>query len=240
VELVKLYCAGLFPWSHCAVELAVTVVSHKVDSFHTLSLFLVKMGTNQSYLFVLLLASLSTSCTSDCPNTELYWPFVKHYHKCAKLYIMLETALLANPENLYKLQDSFFPSSSSEPIYARVTFVLNKHHQHPTCWTSSVLLKSLDPSVLTFLQIQLLNLIFESEEPSTEVMNINSAELFFNLTVNLTVSDYSHYTINAVLQELTTWVSTIECWIKLASFPGLPRLRFLIACSMQKLSQKAW
>ena len=27
---------------------------------------------------------------------------------------------------------------------------------------------------------------------------------------------------------------------KLASFPGLPRLRFLIACSMQKLSQKAW
>ena len=26
----------------------------------------------------------------------------------------------------------------------------------------------------------------------------------------------------------------------LASFPGLPWLRFLIACSMQKLSQKAW
>ena len=28
--------------------------------------------------------------------------------------------------------------------------------------------------------------------------------------------------------------------LALASFPGLPRLRFLIACSMQKLSQKAW
>ena len=28
-------------------------------------------------------------------------------------------------------------------------------------------------------------------------------------------------------------------WVCVASFPGLPRLRFLIACSMQKLSQKA-
>ena len=33
-----------------------------------------------------------------------------------------------------------------------------------------------------------------------------------------------------------------ECtlYIYLASFPGLPRLQFLIACSMQKRSQKAW
>ena len=123
---------------------------------------------------------------------------------------MLETALLANPENLYQLQDSFFPSFSSEPIYAGVMFVLNKHHHHSTCWTSSVLLKSLDPTVLTFLQIQLLNLIFESEEPSTEVININDAELFFNLTINSTVSDYSRY-INSTLQELTSWVSILEC-----------------------------
>ena len=31
----------------------------------------------------------------------------------------------------------------------------------------------------------------------------------------------------------------VETALELASFPGLPRLRFLIACSMQKLSQKA-
>ena len=185
-------------------------MSYKVDSFHTLSLFLVKMGTNQSYLFLLLLASLSTSCTSDCPTLHPYSE--PPYHKCAKLYNMLETALLANPENLYKLQDFFFPSSSSEPIYAQVTFTLNEHHHHSTCWTSSVLLKSLDPSVLSYLQIQLLNLLFELEDPFTELMYINDVELFFNLMVNFTVSDYSRY-INSTLQELTSWVSTLECWV---------------------------
>ena len=180
---------------------------HKLDN--TFFLFLVKMRTNQSYLFVLLLASLSTSCTSDCPTPDYYQPFpffVKRYHECAKLYIMLETALLANPENLYLLQDIFFPSSSSEPIYALVTFALNEH-QHQTCWTSSVLLKSLDPSVLSYLQIQFLHVLFELENPSTRF-----AQLFFNLTVNSTVSDYSHY-INSTLQELTSWVSILECWV---------------------------
>ena len=36
MELVKSYCTSLVSWSvlsHCAVELAVTVVSYKVDSF---------------------------------------------------------------------------------------------------------------------------------------------------------------------------------------------------------------
>ena len=183
--------------------------------FRTLFLFLVKMGTNQSYLFVLLLASLSASCTSDCFNTDPYWRFhVKHYHMCAKLYIMLETALLANPENLYQLQDSFFPSSSSEPIYAGVTFVLNKHHHYSTCWTSSVLLKSLDPTVLTFLQTEFLNILFQLEDPSNPFTGwtyFNDVELFFNLTVNFTVSDYSRYIINSTLQELTSWVSILDC-----------------------------
>ena len=180
--------------------------------FHTLFLFLVKMGINQSYLFVLLLASLSTSCTSDCPTLHPYSEPL--YHECAKLYIMLETALLANPENLYKLQNFFFPSSSSEPIYVLVTFALNEHH-HSTCWTSSVLLKSLDPSVLSYLQIQFLNVLFELEDlsnPSNGLMYLNNVELFFNLTVNFTVSDYSLY-INSTLQELTSWVSISECWV---------------------------
>ena len=32
----------------------------------------------------------------------------------------------------------------------------------------------------------------------------------------------------------------VASYPSLALFPGLPRLRFLIACSMQKQSQKAW
>ena len=200
--------------SHCAVELVVTVVSHKLDkldSFHTLFLFLVKMGTNKSYLFLLLLASLSTSCTSDCPNPEPY--FEMGYHKCAKLYIMLEKALRANPENLYQLQENFFPSSSLEPIYARVKFQLNEHHHHRTCWTSSVLLKSVAPSVLSNLQIELLNILTVDSAPGLFPGFYFSTKLFFNLTVNSNLSDYSPDTINAVLQELTTWVSILECWI---------------------------
>ena len=171
------------------------------------------MGTNQSYLFVLLLASLSTSCTSDCPALYPYSELL--YHKCAEFYIMLETALLANPENLYKLQDFFFPSSSPEPIYALVTFALNKHHHNSTCWTSSVLLKSLDPNVLRYLQTEFLNVLFGLEDPSNPSTGLtynNYAYLFFNLTVNSTMSDYSHY-INSTLQELTSWVSILECWV---------------------------
>ena len=212
-------------------------MSHKVDSFHTLFLFLVKMRTNQSYLFLLLLASLSTSCTSDCPNPEPYW-HVKRYHECAKLYIMLETALLANPENLYQLQDSFFPSSSSEPIYAGVTFTLNEHHHHSTCWTSSVLLKSLDPTVLTFLQTEFLNVLFELEDPSNPsngLMYFFDVQLFFNLTVNSTVSDYSRYIITSTLQELTSWVSILDHLVFMATKQSSYHSR--LTCSQPPLLQ---
>ena len=122
---------------------------------------------------------------------------------------MLEAALLANPENLYQLQDCFFPSFSSEPIYVPVTFSLNKRSNN-TCWTSSVLLKSVDPTVLGILQLELLNILLE--ELSSGPL-FNGAELFFNLTVNSTVHDNPYYQIVPVLQELTSWVSTFVCWI---------------------------
>lgn len=173
--------------------------------FHRLFLFLVKIGTNQIYLFVLLFASLSASCTSDCPNT---WPYSERpFRKCAKLYIMLETALLANPENLYQLQTCFFPSSGLEPTYVPVTFKLNKHFYY-TCWTSSVLLKSVDPSVLGFLQLQLLNTLLATEDFSAGSVFFG---LFFNLTVNSTVHDNPYYQIISLLQELTSWVSIFGC-----------------------------
>ena len=168
------------------------------------------MGTNQIYLCVLLLASLSASCTSDCLNLDPYSE--RHSHKCAELYSMLETALLASPENLYKLQSCFFPSSSSEPIYVQVTLALNKRF-HYTCWTSSVLLKSVDPSVLSFLQLQLLNVLLATEDPSANFLTVsvyNEVDVSLNLMVNSTLSDYSPKIINAVLQELTSWVSILE------------------------------
>ena len=166
------------------------------------------MGTNQIYLFVLLLASLSASCTSDCLNLEPYSE--RPFRKCAKLYIMLEKALLANPENLYQLQTCFFPSYGSEPTYVQVTFALNKRFYY-TCWTSSVLLKSVDPSVLSVLQLELLNLLLATEDISSGPPFFSDAGLFFNLTVNSTVHDNPHYQIIPILQELTSWVSIFEC-----------------------------
>ena len=172
------------------------------------------MGTNQIYLFVLLLASLSASCTSDCLNLKPHSE--RHSHKCAKLYNMLKRALLASPENLYQLQSYFFPSSSSEPIYVQVMFALNKR-SHYTCWTSSVLLKSVEPTVLSDLQLELLNILLATEDPSANFLTVplyNEVHVSLNLTVNSTLSDYSPNITNAVLQELTSWVSILECWIQ--------------------------
>ena len=120
--------------------------------------FLVKMEINQSYLFVFLLASLSASCTSDCPTTEFYGPA---YRQCTKLYDIFEAALIENRENLFKLHDNLFPSSSSEPPYAVVTFLF-RHGEVQTCWTSSVLLRSVDPIILASLQLRLLNVLLQT------------------------------------------------------------------------------
>ena len=170
--------------------------------------FLVKMGSSQRYLFTLLLASLSASCTSDCPTPGSH--FEQPFRKCAELYNMIETALLVNPENLYQLQSCFFPSSSSEPIYVQVTFVLNKRFYY-TCWTSSVLLKSVDPTVLSYLQLVLLNVLLATVDLSSGPTFFYDAKLFFNLTVNSTVHDNPHYKITSILQELTSWVSIFVC-----------------------------
>ena len=43
-----------------------------------------------------------------------------------------------------------------------------------------------------------------------------------------------------VVKVSSGWNKTETRGVGVASFPGLPRLRFLIACSMQKRSQKAW
>ena len=171
-----------------------------------------KMEINQGYLFVLLLASLSASCTSDCPTTESNGQPL--YDKCAKLYSILERALLENPGNLYQLSDTLLPNYGLEPTYALVNFNLyklndsgsNLYYSNSTCWTSSGLLRSVNPSVLASLQQLMISALLS---PTGFLGLTGLYDLSLNLKVNLTESDYPDFnaTINAVLQELTPWVS---------------------------------
>ena len=177
------------------------------------------MRINQGYLFVFLLASLSPSYTSGCPIKEPYGQPL--YDKCAKLYNILEAGLLENLTNLYQLHDSFFPSSSSEPIYARVTYNLKRgfddhdcnnyysNGYYCTCWTSSVLLRSVNPGALTALQLQLLNVLLETVGVSDLTANYSyGVQLCLELNVTeLKLNSFDFNIRNAVLQELTSWVS---------------------------------
>lgn len=166
------------------------------------------MGINQSYLFVFLLASLSTLCTSDCPTTSPGSINQTLYQECAKLYAVLEAALLENPANLYQLHYRFFPSSSIETLYAQVSFKLND--QHNLCWTSSVVLRSVDPSIIVSFQVLLLNILLPIDT-SGQRAGVASLQLSIE-PVNFTESDYPDYntTIDAVLQDFTSLVSTRE------------------------------
>ena len=172
--------------------------------------------TNQNYLLALLLASLCASCTSNCPTTSTDEPLYNPYHECAKLYSILETALVENPGNLYKLYDSFFPSSGVEPTYVNVYFTLYKTpnessiHAYSSygCWTSSIVLKSVYPGILAAIQPNLLNQLLQTVGAS-ELTNkvVYGEQLSLGLLVNITVSDQNLTTVDAVLQDFTLLVS---------------------------------
>ena len=171
------------------------------------------MEINQSYLYVLFLVSLSVSCTSNCPMSDPAYD----QHECTKVYNALEAALVENQDNLLQLHANLFPSSSSQPTYAMVSFnvhELNKRREsymsegehYSTCWTSSLLLKSVDPSVLSILQLQLLNILLQTVGAS-ELTGL-CAHLGLELKVNFTVSDDKHKDmIKGIVQDLTSWVS---------------------------------
>ena len=164
--------------------------------FQTLFLFPlqfpVKMGINQSYVLVLLLASLSASYTSDCPTLKPGGQ--PAYDKCAKLYSILERALLENPGNLYQLHNHFFTNSGPEPFYEAVSFELNMEEQpQSSCWTSSALLRSVKPSVLTSLQPYPINILL------LLVGVYGQTQLSINLKVNFTKSDYLTTTIQSMM-----------------------------------------
>ena len=168
-----------------------------------------KMGINQSYLFVLLLASLSTLCTSDCPTTapaSINQSAQTPYQECAKLYAVLEAALLENPGNLYQLHYCFFPSSSIEPLYASVSFKLNSQSYY-LCWTSSVVFRSVHPSVIISFQTLLL-IVLLPIDTSGRRAGITTLDLSIK-PANFTESDFPDYntTIGAVLKDFTSLVS---------------------------------
>ena len=174
--------------------------------------------TNQNYLLALLLASLCASCTSNCPTTyPTDEPLHNPFHECAKLYSILETALVENPDNLYKLYDSFFPSSGVEPTYIQVTFNLYKTPNESStdayssyaCWTSSIVLKSVNPAILASIQPHLLNLLLQTVGASELTNKLEYGEqLSLDLLVNVTVSDQNSI-VDAVLQDFTLLVSAL-------------------------------
>ena len=136
---------------------------------------------------------------------------------------MLEAALVENPGNLYKLYDSFFPSSGVEPTYVQVTFNLYKtpneiySYWSYACWTSSIVLKSVDPAILAAIQPNLLNQLLQTVGAS-ELTNNGASELVygellsFDLLVNITMSDQNSTIVDAVVQDFTLLVSAqIHC-----------------------------
>ena len=171
------------------------------------------MGINQSYLFVFLLGSLSTSCTSKCPmSDDPSLPAYRQpgYLECAKLYSEYETALVGNQDNLFQLHENFFPSSSSEPTFAKVSFYIQGNGLAlcclGTCWTSSRLLKCVNPSVLSTFQLQLLNLLVQTVGASE--LTGSCVHLDFELKGNFTIPFFKHSDmIYKTLQDLTSWVS---------------------------------
>ena len=73
-----------------------------------------------------------------------------------------------------------------------------------TCWTSSLLLRSVDPFVLTTIQLELLNLLLQTVGAS-ELTGSSCVQLNLELKVNFTENDQN--IINEILQDLTAWVS---------------------------------
>ena len=99
---------------------------------------------------------------------------------------MLEAALLENQINLFQLHDVLFPSDSAEPPYAVVLYNISDVNESMSyiysCWTSSVVLKSVEPAVLITLQLQLLNQVLETVGASK--LTESGVSLYFILKVN--------------------------------------------------------
>ena len=97
-----------------------------------------------------------------------------------------------------------------------------------TCWTSSLLLRSVDPFVLTTIQLELLNLLLQTVGVS-ELTGSSCVQLTLELKVNFTENDQN--IINAVLQDLTAWVSSTY-------IIALENLYIIIGCQLYSMKSK--
>lgn len=152
-------------------------------------------------------SSWSPSLPPAPPTAPLQSPVVNlpTYDESAKLYSILERALLKNPDNLYQLHDYFFVNSGPEPLYKVVSFKLNEEWHRGFCWISSALLRSVSPSKLASLQPYLMNILLLPVGGG----GLTKYEVVISLRVNFTESDYPDYnaTISPILQELASLVS---------------------------------
>ena len=84
-----------------------------------------------------------------------------------------------------------------------------------TCWTNSVLVRSVNLIILVSLQLRLLNILLQTVGVSELTTTPDSTlygygvQLPIELNVSITQSDFNRHfnIINAVLQDLASWVS---------------------------------
>ena len=112
------------------------------------------MEGRKIYFSAFLLSTLYTVCSSYCPSSKL------SYEDCCRSYNEVEVALLNDQFNKYQLQEEFFPSSHSAPLYGYALYFIRTGEASLiyTCipWSSSVLLAYIDPFALNNLQLRLM------------------------------------------------------------------------------------
>ena len=122
------------------------------------------------------------------PSSTAYCPEKYSYQVCHQLYHLFEQALLASPQNLYKIREEYFPSSRASPVYGHVGYNISYDYgtsfsynatrpcdgndvksplvpmKHSKCipWSSSAILAYIDPMYLNSFQINLLDRLFQN------------------------------------------------------------------------------
>lgn len=184
------------------------------------------MKGNNIYFAVFLLSTLYAVCSFYCPSSQL------SYEDCSRYYSEVEAALLKDQLNRYKLQEEFFPSLHSAPLYGFVhyTNVTDDQDFWHFCysWSSSVLLGYINPTTLSTLQLQLMELLFATtgvyylSNLYSYFDEVIDAELCFASTKRKHMYNFSIVQLNftldldgyipyeaakVILMDLTSWVS---------------------------------
>ena len=131
-----------------------------------------KMGTRMLAKLALVLAAVLPLVASTC-NYSVDPAQIRNM-----LYQQMETALLKDSENLYRLRQAFFPNTQAEPTVLRVTFGLRLNNvSSELCdgavesnlgslqlsqrffWTSSAIYSALNPRIMDLLLPETLYLL---------------------------------------------------------------------------------